>query len=90
MRWLRELFSDFLLATGAAIVIFSLGTVILILVTAVPAGNPYIAFFTFILLPAFTMVGGLVFLFGVLLGRKKGQREKPGPSEPGPEDAEPE
>lgn len=89
MRWIRELFSDLLVATGAAIVLFSLGTVILILVTAVPAGNPYIGFFTFILLPTFTVAGGLVFLFGVLLGRKKGQREKPAPSEPGPKGSEP-
>ncbi|MBI4287949.1 MAG: hypothetical protein HY671_05945 [Chloroflexi bacterium] len=38
--------------------------VVLILVTAVPAGNPYIGLFTLIYLPALVTVGGLVFLFG--------------------------
>jgi hypothetical protein len=78
MSRLRELFSDLMVATGAAIVLFSLALVILILVVAVPVGNPYIGFFTFILLPAVAIVGGLIFLFGVVLGRRGGEAEGPG------------
>ena len=79
MRWVRDMFSDLLVATGAAIVVFSIVVVVLILVMAVPTGNPYIGFFTFILLPALAMTGGMVFFFGVLLGRR---RSKPNNHEP--------
>ena len=65
---------DSMVATGAAIVIFSVGLVILILVTAVPTGNPYIGLFTFIFLPVLVIVGGLVFLFGVILNRPDKRR----------------
>ncbi len=71
LKWFRELFSDLLIASGASIVLFSVAVVILILVTAVPAGNPYIGFFTFILLPSLAVTGGIVFLFGVLIGKRK-------------------
>lgn len=75
MSRFRELFSDLLVATGAAIVLFSLALVILILVVAVPVGNPYIGFFTFILLPVVAVAGGLIFLFGVILARKGSEAE---------------
>lgn len=71
MKQIRELLTDILVATGAAIGIFSIGLVILILVTAVPVGNPYIGIFTFIFMPALAILGGILFIFGVLLGKKK-------------------
>ncbi len=89
LRWLRELFSDLLIASGASIILFSIAVVILILVTAVPAGNPYIGFFTFILLPALAATGGMVFLFGVFLTRKKarnGNGDSGSPDKSGGED----
>src|SRR3989304_7890977 len=74
----RELFSDVLVATGAAIVVFSLGLVILILITAVPVGNPYIGLFTFIILPVLVITGGIIFVFGVLIVRRDEPRESQG------------
>lgn len=65
---------DSMVATGAAIVVFSVGLVILILVTAVPAGNPYIGLFTFIYLPVLVIIGGLVFFFGVVINRPDKRR----------------
>ncbi|MBI4301950.1 MAG: NapC/NirT family cytochrome c [Chloroflexi bacterium] len=64
------LFSDFWVATGASIVAFSIGLVILILVTAVPVGNPYLGLFTFVILPTLVIVGGIVFSLGVFLARR--------------------
>jgi hypothetical protein len=83
MSQLRELFSDLLVATGAAIVLFSLALVILIMVTAVPVGNPYIGFFSFVLLPTLAVSGGLIFVFGVLLAKRGGSREKSTSRQPG-------
>ncbi len=58
-----------MVATGAAIVIFSIGLTVLILVTAVPTNNPYVGLFTVIFLPALVIFGALLFIFGVLLNR---------------------
>ena len=73
MRWLRELLSDVVIATGGAIVVFSLGLTLLILVTAVPIGNPYIGLFTFIILPGAVAAGLVLFIFGALLARTEGR-----------------
>jgi len=69
MKGLREFLSDAVIASGSAIVVFSIGLVILILVTAVPVGNPYIGLFTFIILPALVLAGLGLFVFGALFGR---------------------
>lgn len=69
MKSFWDLMRDSMVATGAAIVIFSVGLVMLILVTAVPTGNPYIGLFTFIYLPVLVIIGGLVFFFGVIFNR---------------------
>ncbi|MBI4282030.1 MAG: c-type cytochrome [Chloroflexi bacterium] len=64
-----DLMRDAVVATGAAIVFFSLALVVLILVTAVPTQNPYVGLFVVVFLPVLTVLGGLIFVFGVLIGR---------------------
>lgn len=75
MGRLRQLFSDAFISAGLAIVVFSIAVVVLILVTAVPVGNPYIGVFTFIFLPVLVVVGGMMFVFGALLGRQGKAKE---------------
>lgn len=78
---MRELMSDALVATGAAIVVFSAGLVLLILASAVPTNNPYIGVFTFMLMPVMVVVGGVIAFIGVFMagrhpGKDRGARER--------------
>lgn len=73
MGRIRGLFSDLFIASGVAIVIFSIGLVLLILITAVPVGNPYIGLFVFIYLPILLVIGGALFVFGTVLTRREGR-----------------
>lgn len=74
MRDFWDLMRDAMVATGAAIVVFSLGLVVLILVTAVPTHNPYVGLFVVVFLPILVVLGGLIFVFGVLLNRPDKRR----------------
>lgn len=62
-------FSDVFIATGSAIVVFSLGLILLILASGVPVHNPYIGLFAFVLLPVLLVLGAVLFVIAVLLGR---------------------
>jgi cytochrome b subunit of formate dehydrogenase len=64
---LRELFTDAATATGGALIVFSVGLLILILAAALPGGNPYIGIFLFVLLPVVALGGLLVFIFGAVM-----------------------
>ena len=79
MKSLPHLVKEGMVATGAAIVVFSIGLTVLILVTAVPTHNPYVGLFTIIFLPALVIAGALVFVFGVMLNRpgKRSTEERP-------------
>ncbi|MBI2304288.1 MAG: hypothetical protein HYU86_06020 [Chloroflexi bacterium] len=74
---MREWLCDSLVATGAAILLFSFGLFILIMVAAVPTNNPYIGVFAFLLMPIPLVVGGVIFILGVLMSRARQRGEQP-------------
>ena len=78
MKALREFLADAVIAWGSGIVVFSAMLVILILLTAVPVGNPYIGLFIFIILPDLVLASLGLFVFGGLFGHgRRGLSIKP-------------
>lgn len=69
MKSFWDLMKDGIVATGIAILFFSIGLTVLIFVTAVPTQNPYVGMFTVIFLPILVLIGAVIFIFGVLLNR---------------------
>ncbi|MFC1935805.1 formate dehydrogenase subunit gamma [Chloroflexota bacterium] len=72
---LRELLSDVVVATGAALFLFSIGLLFLVTIAAMPGGNPYIGILLFVFLPIVAVGGFLVFYFGVVLDRTQSDSE---------------
>ena len=68
---LRDLFSDAVVASGGALVIFTIVLLLIILIASLPGGNPYAGVFLFVLLPVVAIGGFLIFLFGVVMRRRK-------------------
>jgi nitrate/TMAO reductase-like tetraheme cytochrome c subunit len=75
------LFRNYISFIGAAIVIASLASIVLLFLieTTGASNNPYLGIFTYILFPAFLAFGLLVILFGML--RERRRRRKLSPSE---------